>query len=581
MTVSIGIDLGTTYSVMAYLKEGVPTIIPNAEGNRLTPSVVSVDPELRVFVGDMAKARAVLDPLGTVSSIKRKMGTKYSCKLHGGTYTPVMLSSFILKKLKKDAEEFFDYPVQEAVITVPAYFNDLARQATKNAAEIAGWRVLRIINEPTAATLAYGLGQKGAELVMVCDLGGGTFDVSILEFSRGMYEVRSTSGNTELGGDDWTAALTHYLRNTYCMETQKSQLDPQTHHRISIAAEEAKLRLSNEGAAEVRLPSIKTSDGHRKNVEVTIHRSRFEQLTDHLCEKLIPHIEQAIFDAKIKTEELDKIILVGGATRMPMVRQLIAKFSGRPPFIDLNPDEVVALGAAVQAGVISGALKDVILVDVIPLSLGIETLGGIFAKIIDRNSKVPISKDRLFTTAVDNQPEVVVHVLQGERELAKHNVSLGEFTLKGIPEAPRGAIKVEVTFSVDVNGILTIRAKDVHTENEVGITIQQDSVRGSDIKQLLREAREHQEGDRVEKEKVMNRIELDGMVQAAKQLLGEIGPGRENTESIELKRLVELGERKIQEKSEEAIKAISSQIREVLHVLHQEYKKSPQTKITA
>lgn len=570
----IGIDLGTTYSVLSYIREGRPTIIPNAEGEDLTPSVIGFDQENHLFVGGLARERSVLDPKGTVASIKRKMGTDYLCKIHGKEYTPVQISSLILGKLKKDATSFLGEEVTGAVVTVPAYFSDVARQATKNAAEIAGLKVLRIINEPTAATLAYGMNQKEGELVMVWDLGGGTFDVSILEFSGGVYEVKATCGDTQLGGDDWRDVIQENLLKTFRNSWGESlSKHPEICHRLLTASEQAKIELTTKKTVTVMLPSLWSKEDHWKSVRVSIDRSQFEEWSRPLLEKLLIPAQQALKDAKIKIKDLDKVILVGGATRMPMVRQEIANFTGKAPYVDIDPDKVVAMGAAVQAGVLEGSLKGIVLVDVISLSLGVETEGGIFTRLIPRNSKVPISKDRIFTTAFDNQPEVVTHVLQGERELAQYNVSLGEFTLADIPDAPKGIPKINVTFSVDVNGILNVRAKEVYTGCEEEMTIRSTRLQSEDLQKMIEEAKEHHEGDQKIKEKIMSRVECDRLIQAAKQSLEEMGIKNSHEDFNKIEALINEGEEKVVEGSYEELKGISKKIKEMMDALYKKWKK--------
>lgn len=572
----IGIDLGTTYSVMAYVKDGIPTIIPNAEGGHLTPSVVGFDRNGHFFVGEFAASRAILDTRGTIASIKRKMGTNYTVNVHGHEYTPVMISSFILGKLKKDAESRLREEVKEAVVTVPAYFSDIARQATKNAAEVAGLKVLRIINEPTAATLAYGLDQKEGELVMVWDLGGGTFDVSILEFAGGVYEVKATCGDMQLGGDDWRDILTQYLVEEYQMVWGKAD-HPETFHRIVCASEEVKKELTSKESVSVVMPHPRGLRCGKKVLKVAVERAQFEGMTRHLCDRLIGPARQALKDAGIKKTELDKVIMVGGATRMPMVRQRVAEFVGKEPFVDIDPDEVVAIGAAIQAGVLTGSMKEVVLVDVIPLSLGIETQGGVFTKLIERNSKVPISKDRIFTTASDNQPEVDIHVLQGERALVEQNVSLGKFTLSGIPEAPKGMPRINVTFSVDVNGILNVLAEDVYTGNEREMVVRSDRLGEADIAKLVEEAERHHESDQQIKEKIVARVELDRLIQAAKRSLDELDVQGDTDLGVEAEGLIEEAERLMEKGETSELKGISKKIEEVMDAIYKKWKRVAET----
>ncbi|MEI6242804.1 MAG: Hsp70 family protein [Chlamydiota bacterium] len=496
--VVIGIDLGTSNSVMAYVKDGIPTIIPNAEGKLLTPSIVGFDKANHIYVGEAAN---VLGLHKTISAFKRKMGTNEVYSVHGHEYTPTMLSSFILRKLKNDAEKFLGEVINEAVITVPAFFTDIARQETRNAAEIAGLKTLRIINEPTAATLAFGFEKKEGEFVMVCDLGGGTFDVSILEFANDIYEVRSTNGNIQLGGNDWTAAL--YNKKIFGKLLKTPDLGN------SILFKQLEL-------AKIKLTTKKSVTVAKK---ITISRVKFETVTRHLCDQMILCIQQSLKDAEIQPKALDKIILVGGATRMPMIRKLIVDLTEKQPFVDIDPDLVVAKGASIQGGILNKSLKHTLLVDVIPLSLGIETQGGILTKLIPRNSKIPISKNQIFTTAFDNQTEVDIHILQGERGQVKHNISLGKFTLTEIPAAPKGFAKIDVTFSIDINGILHVKAKDIYSENEQTIVVQSNRLSDSDIAKLIQEAKQLYNVDQNDQEKINSQIKLSNIISAVEQTL--------------------------------------------------------------
>ena len=571
----IGIDLGTTYSVMAYIKGGAPTMIPNAEGNDLTPSVVGFDSENHVFVGALALDRAVFDPKGTVQSVKRKMGTDIVYSIHGHDYSPVTISSFILEKLKKDAQNHLGEEITDAVITVPAYFSDVARQATKQAAEIAGLRVVRIINEPTAATLAYGIGQKEGELVMVWDLGGGTFDVSILEFSGGVYEVKATAGDVALGGDDWRDLIKQTLSLEFCKGWGEALgRHPEIEYRILVAAEEAKLKLSAEDSITVTLPALMGRDEQWKSLKIKIVRQEFEAWSRPLCDRMLLPAKRALKDAKVKPQDLDRVILVGGATRMPMVRERIAQFTGKNPYVDIDPDKAVAVGAAIQAGIIEGSLKKAVLVDVIPLSLGIETQGGICTRLIERNSKVPISKDRIFTTAYDHQPEVELHVLQGEREMAKHNVSLGKFTLTDIPTAPKGEPKVNVTFSVDHNGILNVSAREVYTGGEQKMTIRSTRLGSTEIKKRIEEAKQYRESDQAMKEHIMSRAKLDRLVQAAKQGLEEMRTPIGAAHASAIMALLEEADDLLDEGDVLAIQSISERLKGAMDKHYKEWKEA-------
>lgn len=570
----IGIDLGTTFSVMAYIKDGVSTVIPNAEGKPLTPSVVGFDDENHVYVGDLAVDQAVLDPQGSIVSVKRKMGTDAVCYIHGQEYTPVMISSFILGKLKQDAQAFLGEEVNEAVITVPAYFSDIARQATKNAAEIAGLKVLRLINEPTAATLAYGLDQKEGGLVMVLDLGGGTFDVSILEFADGVYDVRSTCGNVQLGGDDWTNTIYEYLLKKLQDKWDVSYVDDSDMcHRILVLAESAKKELTLQESVVVQLPAILNKNKHWQSEKVTIKRSQFEALTHHLCDQIIKPLQQALKDARIQPKDLDKVVLVGGATRMPMIRRLVTKVTGMQPFVDIDPDKVVGLGAAVQAGVLTGSLEKVILVDVIPLSLGVEAQGGVFARLIKRNSKIPVSKDRIFTTAFDSQTEVDIHILQGERELAEYNISLGKFIFSDLPALSKGMAKINITFSIDVNGILTVFVKDIYSETEEKIVVQSDKQVAIDIEKMIQQAEKYKKSDKEAIKKIMAQIELNRLIEATKQSLEEINISNDSNDCLEIEALLQEANSLMQEDKTEEIILMSNKIKELMDVIYKKWRR--------
>lgn len=571
----IGIDLGTTYSVMATIQNGKPVLIPNAEGNDLTPSVVGFDAENHLFVGDLALERAVFDPKGTVQSVKRKMGRDYVYRVHGHDYSPVTISSFILEKLKKDAQQCLEQEITDAVITVPAYFNDVARQATKQAAEIAGLQVVRIINEPTAATLAYGMGKNEGELVMVWDLGGGTFDVSILEFSGGVYEVKATAGDTALGGDDWRDLIKQTLSLEFCKGWGEAMgRHPEIEYRILIAAEEAKTKLSAENSVEVTLPALMGRNERWKSLKIKIARSEFEAWSRSLCDRMLLPAKRALKDAKVRPQDLDRVILVGGATRMPMVRERIAQFTGKNPYVDIDPDKAVAVGAAIQAGIIEGSLKKAILVDVIPLSLGIETQGGICTRLIERNSKVPIAKDRIFTTAFNNQSEVDIHILQGEREMAKQCVSLGKFTLTDIPTAPKGTPKIDVTFSVDHNGILDVSAREVYTGGEQKMTIRSTKLDSAEIKKLIEEGKQYRKSDQAMKEHIMSRARLDRLIQAAKQGLEEMGASIVSTHDSAMTALLEEADDLLDEGDVSAIQSVSDRLKGAMDKLTKEWKRS-------
>jgi len=520
----VGIDLGTTNSVIAYLENGEPVIIPNSEGSRTTPSVVAFKDGERL-VGEAAKRQAVLNPERTVISIKRHMGTNYRVKIDDKEYTPQEISAMILMKLKADAEAYLGEPVTQAVITVPAYFSDAQRQATKDAGRIAGLDVLRIINEPTAAALAYGLDKEEEQTILVYDLGGGTFDVSILEIGDGVIEVRATAGNNRLGGDDFDQAIVDYLIDEFRRDTGIDLSQDRTAlQRLREAAEKAKKELSTSLSSTISLPFIAADATGPKHLEMTLTRAKFEELTRHLVEKTLGPVRQALEDAKLRPEDIDKVILVGGSTRMPQVQEAIRNFLGKEPFRGINPDEVVAMGAAIQAGVLAGEVKDVVLLDVTPLSLGLETLGGVFTKIIERNTTIPTRKSQIFTTAADNQTQVEIHVLQGERPMAKDNISLGRFILDGIPPAPRGVPKIEVTFDIDANGIVNVSAKDLATGKEQRIIVQPSSgLSEADIERMIREAEKYREEDEKLRKKIEARNEADAAVYTAEKTLHDLG----------------------------------------------------------
>ncbi|WP_126427759.1 molecular chaperone DnaK [Brevibacillus marinus] len=519
----IGIDLGTTNSCVAVMEGGEPVVIPNAEGNRTTPSVVAFKNGERI-IGEAAKRQAITNPENTVISIKRWMGTDHKVTLEGKSYTPQEISAMILQKLKADAEAYLGEPVTQAVITVPAYFNDSQRQATKDAGRIAGLEVLRIVNEPTAAALAYGIEKSEDQTVLVYDLGGGTFDVSILELSDGFFEVKATSGDNRLGGDDFDQVIIDYLVSEFKKEhgIDLSQ-DRMAMQRLKDAAEKAKKDLSGVLTTTISLPFITADATGPKHLEVNLTRAKFEELSAHLVERTMGPTRQALQDAGLSPSDIDRVILVGGSTRIPAVQEAIKKFIGKEPHKGVNPDEVVALGAAVQAGVLTGDVKDVVLLDVTPLSLGIETLGGVFTKLIERNTTIPTSKSQIFSTAADNQTSVEIHVLQGERPMAADNKTLGRFQLTDIPPAPRGVPQIEVTFDIDANGIVNVRAKDLGTGKEQRITITSSSgLSEEEIERMVKEAELNAEADKKRKEEAELRNEADQLVFTTEKTLKDL-----------------------------------------------------------
>ncbi len=526
MAKTVGIDLGTTNSVVAVLEGGEPVVIPNAEGSRLTSSVVGFTKTGERLVGAAAKRQAIINPERTVISIKRRMGTSEKIAIDDRTYTPEQISAMILQKLKTDAEAYLGEKVESAVITVPAYFNDAQRTATKNAGEIAGLKVLRIINEPTAAALAYGLDKKKNETILVFDLGGGTFDVSILEVGDGLFEVKSTAGDTKLGGDDWDERIVQYVAGEFKKEKGIDLTkDRQAMQRIREAAEKAKIELSNVVQANMNLPFISANADGAVHLDVTLTRAKFEELTRDLVERCEGPFRRAIQDAKINASDIDEIVLVGGSTRMPMIQELVKRLgNGKDPNKGVNPDEVVAVGAAIQAGVLAGEVKDVVLLDVTPLSLGIETLGGVFTKLIERNTTIPVRKSEVFSTADDGQTTVHVKVFQGEREIAAHNKLLGDFVLTGLPPAPRGVPQIEVTFDIDANGIVNVSAKDRATGKEQSITITGSSnLDKRDIERMVQEAASHAEEDRRQKELAEVKNQADSLLYQTERLLKDLG----------------------------------------------------------
>ena len=519
---AVGIDLGTTNSVVAVLEGGEPTVIANAEGNRTTPSIVAFKSE-EVLVGELAKRQAVTNPNNTVRSIKRHIGTNWKESFEGKDYTPQEISARILQKLKRDAESYLGDDVTDAVITVPAYFNDAERQATKEAGQIAGLNVLRIINEPTAASLSYGLENNEDQKILVFDLGGGTFDVSILEISEGVFEVKSTSGDSKLGGDDWDQRVMDWLIEKFKSSTGIDlSNDKMAIQRVQEAAEKAKIELSSTSETEINLPFITANDAGPQHLLEKLSRSEFEKITADLVERTKEPVENALSDAGMKFSDIDHVILVGGSTRMPSVQQLVKSLTGKDPHKGVNPDEVVASGAAIQAGVLKGDVKDVLLLDVTPLTLGVETKGGIMTKMIERNTTIPTKRSEVFSTAENNQTQVEIHILQGEREMASGNKSLGRFTLTDIPAAMAGTPQIEVTFDIDANGIVNVNAKDLGTGKEQAITITGGTALEDDeIERMIKDAEQHANEDAKKKELVETRNMAEGMVTSTEKMLEE------------------------------------------------------------
>ena len=519
---AVGIDLGTTNSVVAVLEGGEPTVIANAEGNRTTPSIVAFKSE-EVLVGELAKRQAITNPDNTVRSIKRQIGTNWKENFEGKDYTPQEISARILQKLKRDAESYLGDDVTDAVITVPAYFNDAERQATKEAGQIAGLNVLRIINEPTAASLSYGLENNEDQKILVFDLGGGTFDVSILEISEGVFEVKSTSGDSKLGGDDWDQRVMDWLIEKFKSSTGIDlSNDKMAIQRVQEGAEKAKIELSSTSETEINLPFITANDAGPQHLLEKLSRSEFEKITADLVERTKEPVENALSDAGMKFSDIDHVILVGGSTRMPSVQQLVKSLTGKDPHKGVNPDEVVASGAAIQAGVLKGDVKDVLLLDVTPLTLGVETKGGIMTKMIERNTTIPTKRSEVFSTAENNQTQVEIHILQGEREMASGNKSLGRFTLTDIPAAMAGTPQIEVTFDIDANGIVNVNAKDLGTGKEQAITITGGTALEEDeIERMVKDAEQHANEDAKKKELVETRNMAEGMVTSTEKMLEE------------------------------------------------------------